>query len=372
MYTTQEQTAFWIQWLQTAHPDLVDSMLRSSHHYDAEHLNPWHLEGDVWSHTMLVAQAYSMSQDVDVSVGLTALLHDIGKPLAVKRLPEKKRLVFKGHESMSAWISWRLLSDDILQLPLVQRIRVFQLVALHGCLYADWFSDDADLRALELNAAFSGFEPLFVKQLYRQISNDMAGQVTRNPNNKEDNLACLQDITFMRQPAVAQHTIPVIFLVGVAGAGKSSLRDRYAGYQIVSRDDCLHALTGESHYRRAWQQQEMDPSLAQKIDHQVQVDFNHALKTGEPILLDLTNLSRRSRRRWLSQLTEQHQAEAVIVMSDDQTLWRRNASREHKCLPDEALLRMMLSFDHPLYDEFVRIRYAIDGVLYDNPSAAQS
>jgi CRISPR/Cas system-associated endonuclease Cas3-HD len=89
------------------HLDLVDAMRNTSHHFSAKHLSPWHLEGDVWVHSMLVLQAYAKSESpADASVGLTALLHDIGKPKAAKVLPHRQRVVFQGHESYSAWMAW--------------------------------------------------------------------------------------------------------------------------------------------------------------------------------------------------------------------------------------------------------------------------
>lgn len=67
----QTQAAHWTWWLMQDHPALVNAMRETSHHFNSEQLNPWHLEGDVWVHTMLVLQAYVRSaQSPDPCLGV--------------------------------------------------------------------------------------------------------------------------------------------------------------------------------------------------------------------------------------------------------------------------------------------------------------
>jgi hypothetical protein len=358
---TRHQSAQWVQWLMQSHPQLVESMQKSSHHYNQQHLSPWHLEGDVWSHSMLVLQAYTLSDVADVCVGLTALLHDIGKPKAAKVLHDSKRVVFQGYESLSAFMVWGLLQDEVLALSLVQRVRIFSLVALHGCLYSGWFAGDDVLKKTQLAKAFSGMGQGFWQQLLRQIDHDIQGQITLRDNNKSV-LLTLHDLVLAKHPSDSQtsHLIPIVFLIAPPGTGKTSLRERYAGYCVISRDDVLHQVTQKNNYREAWRIHD-EQKLAHVVDARLTANFQQAIKAQQPILMDLTNLTRKSRACWLKQLPKNYHAQALIVIASDQTLRQRNANREDKAIPNNILEQMLLSFEHPLFDEFEQIDYWVDG-----------
>lgn len=66
---------------QLKYPKLCKAMQECSHHYSDTELNPFHLEGDVWSHTMMSCnQAVNQNKNTQIA----ALLHDIGKPFTRK------------------------------------------------------------------------------------------------------------------------------------------------------------------------------------------------------------------------------------------------------------------------------------------------
>lgn len=356
----QTQAAHWTQWLMQDHPALVNAMRETSHHFNSEQLNPWHLEGDVWVHTMLVLLAYVRSaQSPDPCLGLTALLHDIGKPAAAKVLHHRQRVVFQGHESYSAWIAWGLLQDEALGLSRAEQCRIFSLIALHGCLYTGWFSDDQSARDAQLTRAFSGFGQAFWQQLLAQIDHDSQGQITLNPNNKKE-LKQLNQLQMQPQSKTQNDTIPIVFFVGLPASGKTTYRRRYEGYTIIARDDVLHQITGETNYRKAWQRQE-DEQLSPQIEQELEQQFKQALAQNKSIVMDLTNLSRKARKRWLVQLPNHYQAQAMIFLASEADIWQRNHQRQDKSLPNDVLHDMLLRFEHPLFDEFERIDYVVNG-----------
>lgn len=363
--------AQWVEWLQTQHPTLVASMRSCDHHYHPQHLNKWHLEGDVWSHTMLVAQSYAMTGIQDVCVGLTALLHDIGKPRAKFALHDRQRLLFRGHESLSAWMSWGLLQDKTLALSLTQRLTIFALVALHGSLYLDWFHKEDRHDVTKIAQAFHGFGVEFWQRLILQIQNDMQGQITKTTNQKADLLVMSSAVIEafeplqLRQPH-NENSIPIVFFIGLPGAGKSSFRDAYLakGFRLISRDEQLHQVTNEPNYRKAWQKQSADANISAKIEQTLNDSFTQAIEQQRPILIDMTNLSRKSRLNWLKRLPEHYRPHALLFVADYDTLYQRNAQRGHKSIPDTVIHSMMLSFEHPLFDEFAQIDYVVDGKIY--------
>lgn len=367
---TQQQMASWIQWLVQEHSELVQAMRNSSHHYSPSHLSPWHLEGDVWSHSLLVAQAYVQRNQLDPCVGLCALLHDIGKPVAAKVLHHKKRVVFQGHESVSAWMAWRLLQNERLLLTMPEKLRIFSLIALHGCLYTGWFAEDEAVKQSQVMRAFSGFGQDFWRQLCQQVEHDQQGQITLSANRKSV-VADLAQLTLAEASNIDDNHVPIVFLVGLPGAGKTNLRARFGGYCIISRDDCLHQVTGDRDYRKAWQMQEAQ-GLSAQIDALLNAQFQQAIQDKQPILMDMTNLTRKSRRYWLSQLPSHYSPRALLLLACDQTLAKRNQQRKDKSLDPSVIHDMMLRFEHPLFDEFEQIDYVVEGEVYGMSGAIKT
>jgi predicted kinase len=253
------------------------------------------------------------------------------------------------------------LQDETLGLSLTDQCRIFSLIALHGCLYSGWFSVEDCIRKVQLERAFSGMGQGFWAQLLEQVGNDTEGQITLQDGNKIDSLA-LSDIVIKQHQQVVANKTPIIFFVGLPGAGKSSFRNRYAGYKVLSRDDVLHEVTATSHYRQAWERQESE-QLAPIIDQLLMDRYMKAVQEQQPIVMDLTNLSRKTRQRWLSLLPGDYSPQALIFLASDITLWQRNYQRGDRSIPDAVFKQMLLSFEHPLFDEFEQISYVVDAKI---------
>lgn len=155
-------------------------------------------------------------------------------------------------------------------------------------------------------------------------------------------------------------TIPIVFFIGLPASGKTTYRRHYEGYTIIARDDVLLQITGETNYRKAWQRQE-DEQLSPQIEQALEQQFKQALAHNKPIVMDLTNLSRKARKRWLNQLPSHYQAQALIFLASEADIWQRNHQRQDKSLPNDVLHDMLLRFEHPLFDDFERIDYVVNG-----------
>jgi len=75
-----------IYWFQVEFTELADAMKNSDHAVTGDEPNPYHICGDVFCHTMLVCQRAEI-MDVPKINKICALLHDIGKPLAMETIP---------------------------------------------------------------------------------------------------------------------------------------------------------------------------------------------------------------------------------------------------------------------------------------------
>jgi len=125
-----------IAWFQVHFPHLYKELLHCSHSYDERNPNPYHLETDCWSHTMMVcklAELYKYEKVVQVA----ALLHDIGKPASRKINPRNNHVQFFGHEEVSV-----TMAEEVLDLMLCEEMitreeydEILALIRHHGILY---------------------------------------------------------------------------------------------------------------------------------------------------------------------------------------------------------------------------------------------
>ena len=126
----------YIAWFHRNYPDLQREMKACNHNYDTQHLNPYHLESDCWSHTMMVCNVAKMSR-YDKVVQIAALLHDIGKPAARKVNPRNNHIRFFGHESLSAQLSKEILDSMIEEhmIDISEKEEIVKLVENHSFLH---------------------------------------------------------------------------------------------------------------------------------------------------------------------------------------------------------------------------------------------
>ncbi len=128
-----------IEWFQLNYPELHNSLLQCNHNYDYKDLNPYHLESDCWSHTMLVCKVAELN-GYDKVVQIAALLHDIGKPGSRKINPRNNHIQFFGHEELSASMSEEILSFMVSEkiISMDEQTEIKELVRLHALLHHDF------------------------------------------------------------------------------------------------------------------------------------------------------------------------------------------------------------------------------------------
>ncbi len=125
-----------IEWFQIRFPKMHNDLLLCNHNFDEKDLNPYHLESDCWSHTMMVCKIAELSA-YDKVVQIAALLHDIGKPASRKISPHNNHVQFFGHEELSAQMAEKVL-DTMIEESFIgkdEKDEIIQLILHHGFLY---------------------------------------------------------------------------------------------------------------------------------------------------------------------------------------------------------------------------------------------
>jgi putative nucleotidyltransferase with HDIG domain len=127
-----------LKWFQRTYPELKTALLECHHNFDDNDTNPYHVEGDCWSHTMLVCKIAQL-KGYDSVVQVAALLHDIGKPQSRRVNPKNNHVQFFGHEALSATMAKPLVADLVenKMLSKDEANEVIELISLHAYLYKE-------------------------------------------------------------------------------------------------------------------------------------------------------------------------------------------------------------------------------------------
>lgn len=102
----------------------------------------------------------------------------------------------------------------------------------------------------------------------------------------------------------------LIVLVGPPLSGKDTYIKGigYTNYDIISRDDIMMSLHGNDNYSEAFSK--VDPKLVDKI---LNKKINESVNDKRNVIINMTNVSRKSRRRHLSKFPSNSYERIAVV-----------------------------------------------------------
>ena len=341
----------YIAWLQNHYPEIRSEMTACRHNRGARDVNPYHVEGDCWSHTMMVCKIAQL-ENVEKTVQIAALLHDIGKPATRTVAETNGHVRFFGHESYSAYrslgILYRMRDEGMITSD--ELAEVFALVAMHALPY----------KTENLRRLFSMFRynrPRY-ERLLRLNYCDAVGRFSEKGMLDEERQRRMEKMASNMQETeekTAGLFTPVLeLLVGVSNSGKSTYieKRKAEGFDgvVISRDALVMTYGGCDTYAACWDA--LDENTHREIDARLDRDFAQAVKEERSIIVDMTNLGRKSRRRWLSKTPESYHRVATVFLTPLEEIRRRNdAQKPDKHIPSHVIDAMVKRFEYPLYDE---------------------
>lgn len=136
-----------------------------------------------------------------------------------------------------------------------------------------------------------------------------------------------------------------IFLVGLPGSGKSTLRELMRpGYFVASSDDFIEMMAKDEGKTYNDVFRSSIKAATKHFDHMV----SHAVASNASVIIDKTNLSVESRRKVLTKIPVSWKKVAIIMSIDNPDLWKeRLRSRVGKTIPEDVLRSMSESFEEP-------------------------
>lgn len=336
-----------LQWFCSKYPSLVEQMKASDHAHSNGNPSPHHMEGSVWIHTMMVFDRQEIKSN---DFCFAALLHDIGK-VDARRENKNGRVYFRGHANISM-----VKSIDVLNAAekefLIDKLLVLRLIAWHGELWSK-SDDDRTEQNRMINHRF-GFDLYFYSLLVRFTKADALGRIIKEEMEIlriEREFEYLENYLPWNPHDFLQHKPEkeLVVLIGVSGSGKSTWLNNNSelkGHTLISVDQNLSR--GKLSYNNVDYKKNIDKAFKQTI-----VDIKGAVKNGENVVLDMTNLSREMRGTKLSMFPSTvYRRHAVIFLPGMHKVQTQLKKRIGKSVPEEVIQKQMASFELPTLEEF--------------------
>jgi|GEM_PF-1458536 len=383
-----------ITWFQVEYKDLAMAMKNSDHASEEGYPNAYHVEGSVWTHTMMVCHEARYDHKVNK---LAALFHDIGKPNAREVFPidapkpsmngeerenthenisdgRKFKTHFVGHEGLSFWISidplYRLKYLGILNHEEIEEI--LHIISLHGVVF-NRIKDGKEFKPEQVVNMFNDIAKY--KRFINHTKHDSLGRFYQISSGTRNDYASYLGTELYSENTFHAHakenltdvTKPTVHvLVGLPGSGKSTfIENNLSNEVVISKDNVIMEMGRElgifeySDVYRTLTPEQHDEAYKETINR-----FNLSVKNKEDIVVDLTNMSRKSRNKWLHALGNKYNTKAWVFITGQLQLASRNflrAQTENKVIPEHVYTNMMKTFLVPTLFEFNEIEYVFQG-----------
>jgi len=344
-------------------PNLVKDLISNSHHWDDQNLNIFHLEApSTWAHTMMVCLIAEHYRE-NLVVRISALCHDLAKPMKTTKNKDKKRVAMSGHASSGVFLTLDYL-DTLDFLSNEEKVRISQLVCFHSYLFKGIRKEGYEEEAAKF---FLGEKDLFV-DLVSLSRADALGRFSENESREiwENAHETFAPVLHKINPLIYPRSNmkgEAIILVGPPMSGKSTWIKNNAtdNHLVVCRDKVIMDMVKGKDYNEAYRSVDQD-----KVNQQYDLLRKDALKSGKDLIFDLTHMTKKSRRKSLSGLPKNMKRRAVVFLTGYETLKERNEIRdkeENKRISDDVLQNMIGQFVMPMHSEgFDEIEYIFSNI----------
>ena len=381
-----------VNWLQVEFTDLANDMKNSDHHAIDSEPNPYHLEDSVWTHTMMVCL---QAQNDNTIVKLVALLHDVGKPMARDVIPfgapkpdyngearittkehttdgsRKLKTIFRGHEGISFWLAidplktlqmYGVIDEDDIN-------EILHLVSLHGTLF-NRLKDGIEHKPEQVVGMFDDI--LMYNNFVACVRNDSTGRFHVNQNSRSDVGVNLGKTIYTEDTFFDNFNDSNIWdnwsdsgnptvhlLVGLPACGKTTFLEGVEG-TVISKDTVImemgqeRGLSAYTDIYKALSKEEHKEAYKITMER-----YHEATMKREDVFVDLTNMSKKSRNKYIHNLKDYNKVAVVFVTGQANLFWRNleRSKNQGKYISDGVYKNMMMSFLVPTLYEFDEVRY---------------
>ncbi len=342
-----------VKWLQLNYPDLCEDMRNGSHNYNELHISPYHLEGDYFCHSMMVAKMAEI-YNYDNILQWSALLHDIGKPYCEVIDHTAKKVRNHNHEAYSTFLAVEILNN--LDLSKYDKQTILYVINYHTA-----FLDSIDNDGKFKNQLIKSFnKDLALYDYIKKFSViDIMGRFCSNTDRNDAALKYIEDNNDYEELPKFEHDVnfkynkTVTIMIGLPCSGKSTyVKASHANDIKISRDDIIVEF-GEQlglSYNESFNH--FNGKKSSIINDELQSRINDAKNSNKNIVIDMTNLGSKSRLKWFK-IFDNYNIDAVVFLPELSIIKNRNIERSStgKFISDDVYTDMMKRLQLPLYSE---------------------
>lgn len=340
-----------LKWFKENYNDLYEALKITKHSHSNGNVNPFHEEDDVFSHSMLVLDLV----ENNINQIFAALLHDIGK---IYTRYEKKsgKVSFRNHENVSMVKSIDILNNASHVFD-IDKLLVLKLIAWHGTL---WNKIPIEERLKTINRCY-GHQYDFFNQLIKFVEADAYGRNMSESISEtelkfiDSQFAFLHNyIPFNTQAYKTKRPLNLIVLIGLSGSGKSTYVKKLDGeFSIVSVDNYFYKRKMKYDFIN------YNRNIKKAYSLTIQEMMQYVLEEKN-VVIDMTNLSKKSRRRKTSKFPiSKYNHKAIVFLTGEQQISLNLRNRKYKQLNNDILFKQMKQFELPNFDEFDEIKYIL-------------
>jgi len=306
------------------HPKLVAMMKNCTYCYDEKNLNLHHLEGDLWTHTVM-AYENTIKYNSSIYVKWAVVLHDLG------------RIVTR--------------AEDLLTILSYQ---------YNGIDYIKHNNPSID----ELTDKFK-YQENILKELSHYVHCDLLGRKIDESRihlydiDKMEQFIKLTENIQVTKHAVNNKTNILNILVGPPCSRKSSWVEKHNDNAIViSRDSCVQEIGkkyNKHNYDDSYDLTYNNEDIKKEVDnlekHKEDIAKNSINKN---IIIDNPNLKYKNRKEWIDMFKDTHTVVVTIFLPsfDDIIICtQKRSDKINKTVTKQIILEKLEYFSYPLLSE---------------------
>lgn len=321
-------------------PSLYVSMKESEHGIDKFTPSPYHAEGDVWTHTMMVLN------NATTKLGsIAALLHDVGKPYCRMVKQESNRTIFSNHEGYGFFMLNDIL--PIFNLSEDENRMLKTVVALHGSYRFGEFENF-------IEQTF-GLDDKTLELLVELLTCDSNGRLKTDSGIWEHDIedilynGCREAFIEFMKDRNSRLNKTVTFLIGLPGAGKSTYLENNNLGEVLSRDELIEQHGKGRNYdekyayfKKTRNEQELNVLFDKRNDELFRGDSD--------VVIDMVNVRESTRNKILKKYKVRgFKARAVVFSTSISQCAKNTKGRLGKNIPVSAIDNNAKQFKFPLF-----------------------
>jgi predicted kinase len=333
----------------------------------------FHAEGSIWSHTIAVLSNL-IENNYSNELILAGLLHDIGKiPSYNTRIKEDKennksftKTTFYSHECLSTFLAYNIINNLFTHDELIDNnihlYHVLNIINYHCMITNYMFNKIENINTIEkeILKTFHNNSKLY-NDLLKITYADIVGRIGYRDSiiNAKNNLPIFKKIgTKISNNININPNLPqAIMLIGLPYSGKSTIRtaiiednNQNHNYSIISLDDIIEkeAIKRNITYNELFSS---DKEFITASYENLYNEFVKKAKNKENLIIDKTNLSFGTRKKYLQHLNDYTKI-CIFIMATDDVINDRRKNNNDKIISEDVINNMKKQLMFPNYGEF--------------------